>query len=593
MKRLALTGGLLILLLLSATLVASAAGDTLVSVGSPTSPFSRNKQNEPAIAVDANHPTILAAGSNDELDMEACNAGTDNTCPFTPGVGVSGIYFSFDSGSTWVQPTYTGLTGRGCNGVVGDSDPGCTPQVGSIGTLPWYYEHGLVSDGDPALAFGPKPDASGHFSWANGSRLYYGNLTSNLSTGGDETFRGFEAIAVSRTDNVQAAASSDKSAWMPPVVISKQSSTTFSDKEQIWADNASSSPFFGNVYFCWASFKSNSHGYASPQPLVVAVSYDGGSTWTQHQVTSASNNPFNTKQGFGRSGCTVRTDSHGTVYVFANQFAVGSPGQGSHLMIKSTDGGHTWARPVNLGLAVDTCFSVQFDGSGYRCVMDGIAGARDDLSSAPSVDIANGAPTGAGATNQILRTWVDGRDGLDHEHVFVSTSTNGGASWSSPSATESSGDRGYYSAIAISPSGTDAYLVYNAFTTPFRNDTTSPRALVGVVKHADISGGALGAWREIHRGASGDPRASAQNNMWLEFLGDYVYAVATNTYGAGVWNDMRNGSDCPAIDSWRAAAQIAFANGTTIPTKPAPQQDCPATWGNSDIYGGSFLDPTP
>jgi hypothetical protein len=150
---------------------------------------------------------VLAAGANDNIDMEACNAGTDNTCPFTPGIGVSGIYFSFDSGTSWTQPTYTGLSARSCAGVVGDTDPACSPARGLIGTLPHYDDHGLVSDGDPALAFGPTPDSSGHFSWSNGSRLYYANLTANLATTRDEaTFKGSEAIAVSRTDDVQAAA---------------------------------------------------------------------------------------------------------------------------------------------------------------------------------------------------------------------------------------------------------------------------------------------------------------------------------------------------------------------------------------------------
>src|SRR2546427_5220860 len=101
--------------------------DVLVSAGSPSTPFSQNKQNEPALAVDANHPSILAAGANDNIDLEACNAGTDNTCPFTAGIGGSGGSFSFDSGTTWTQPTYMGLTARGCTGAVGGSDAGCTP----------------------------------------------------------------------------------------------------------------------------------------------------------------------------------------------------------------------------------------------------------------------------------------------------------------------------------------------------------------------------------------------------------------------------------------------------------------------------------
>ncbi|TME34632.1 MAG: hypothetical protein E6I62_02230 [Chloroflexi bacterium] len=249
--------------LIAATTALGAGTDVLVSSGSPPAPFSQNKQNEPAIAIDANHPNVLVSGSNDEIDMEACNAGNDTTCPFTQGVGVSGVYFSFDSGQTWTQPTYTGWTGRDCLGTPG-ADAGCTPNVGSIGTLPWYYENGLVSDGDPAVAFGPKP-VNGTFSWANGSRLYYANLTSNFgATRSEEAFKGFEAIAVSRTDNVQSAAASNKAAWMAPVLVSHQSTTTFSDKEQVWADNASASPFFGRVYICWANFVGQEKGNAAP-----------------------------------------------------------------------------------------------------------------------------------------------------------------------------------------------------------------------------------------------------------------------------------------------------------------------------------------
>jgi hypothetical protein len=194
----------------------------------------------------------------------------------------------------------------------------------------------------------------------------------------------------------------------------------------------------------------------------------------------------------------------------------------------------------------------------------------------------------------IYRTWVDGRNGPTVVHVFLSYSTNGGATWSAPQSVEQPGDRGYYSAVALSPNGTDEYLVYNAFTTPLRTDTTSPRGLVGVVLHADVgASGVPGAFASLHRSAVGDPRASAQNNLWLEFLGDYVYATATRTYGAGVWNDVHLGADCPAIDAWRAAAQLAVQNGTTVPPAPAPEQDCSATFGNTDIFGGSYPDPTP
>jgi hypothetical protein len=559
--------------------------DVLVSNGSPPRPFSQNKQNEPAIANDANHPNVLVAGSNDEIDMEPCNSGADNTCPFTPGVGVSGVYFSFDSGTTWRQPTYTGMTARDCPDTVGP-DAGCTAHSGLIGTLPWYAENGLQSDGDPAVAFGPRPGPDG-FSWSNGSRLYYANLTSNTgATRSEQTFKGFEAIAVSRTDDAQTAAgggAAGKAAWMPPVIISRQSTTTFADKEQIWADNASSSPFFGTVYVCWAAFRGQEKGNAAPAPLQVAVSHDGGRTWKQHQISSAANN----SQRNPTDGCTIRTDSLGRAYVFGVGTNVPGGRQAFELMSTSDNGGSSWGRPTPVAGPVNQPGA--FDPVQGRPVIDGVAGARSDLAPAPSVDIANGAPTGADATNRIVMTYVSGP--LATPHVFFTESRNRGASWSAPRTIETAGDRGYYTAPAISPNGTDVYVVYNAFTTPFRPTTATQRALVGVVKHADTGGSApTGAFTELHRGAPGDPRGSSANALISEFLGDYVYATATRTYGAAVWNDARNAQDCPAIDAWRQARQ----NGQSPPA-PAPEQDCgPAnTFGNSDIFGGSYADPTP
>jgi len=570
--RFAAAGAALFLVVAGAgTAVAAPSADppatgALVTVGSPVTPFSQNKQNEPAVAIDANDPSMVVAGSNDNIDMEACNAGDPTTCPFTPGVGVSGVYFSFDGGHSWTQPTYTGWSARDCLGPAA-----CAPHAGPIGTLPHYFENGLVSDGDPGAAFGPRPGADGKFSWANGSRLYYSNLTSNFPTA--PAFKGFEAIAVSRTDDPAAAAAGDASAWMNPVVISKQNPTTFSDKSQIWVDNAQSSPSFGNVYVCWADFRSNSHGPALPVPLMVARSADGGSTWTVKQVGPASSNGINSQP----DGCTVRTDSNGNVYVFG----VGTRGGVSYeMMYKSTNGGAQFTGPALLSSAVDPGVIDPVIG---RPVMDGVAGARNDLAFAPSVDIANGAPTGADATNQIVLTWADGRLGLNNEQLLMMTSTNGGASFSGPTAVPlAAGDRPYYTAPAISPNGTDAYITYNAFTTPYRNDTSSPRGLVGVILHADVTGGTIGAFGTLARGVVGDPRASSQNDLTAEFLGDYVYTAATRTGAVGVWNDVRNGADCPALDAWR----LSLRTGTTVP-RPAPETDCKAAFGNSDIFGAA------
>jgi hypothetical protein len=58
--------------------------------------------------------------------------------------------------------------------------------------------------------------------------------------------------------------------------------------------------------------------------------------------------------------------------------------------------------------------------------------------------------------------------------------------------------------------------------------------------------------------------------------------------GTAVFIDVRNAADCPAIDAFRQS----LSTSTPLP-RPAPGNDCPATFGNSDIFGGTFADPTP
>src|SRR6266540_7509134 len=557
-----------------------------VSVGSPPDTTPQNHQNEPAVAVDANHPNFAVSGWNDFVDWAPCpqaDTVTFGTCadPADDGVGLSAVAFSFDSGKSWIQPTYTGWTAADCNPI-----SACTAHPGPIHTLPWYFENTLVSSGDPAVAVGPVP-ANGHFAWANGSRVYYANLVGAWPSGfafPNPEFHGFLGVGVSRLDNPTPSSVLDKASWKPPVIVNTHTGqTAFEDKEQIWADNAASSRFFGRVYVCNPEFRSvgqhRGRGGTFPVPLTFSYSTDGGSTWSTRQITPAGTSGSGPNL-FGLSGCTVRTDSHGVVYVFAEMFEnptlVGLPTHGFHVMFTSTDGGRSFTKAQIVRQITDPCFFV--DPVYGRCVMDGFAGARTDLSAAPSVDIANGAPTGADATNVIVDAWVDGT--LNAERVMVALNRNG--QWSTPAPVSPPGDRPIYAAPAISPAGGRAYIVYEAVTSPWRGaDMTSPRPYHGVFLTATVPASGAGSWSPLYVGPMGDIRASYPgHDIYQERIGDYVYAAATATYGVGLYIDASNAAVCPAVQAYRASSLAAGA--LDLPS-PYPPTDCPATFGNTDV----------
>jgi len=507
-----------------------------------TAVFPTNKQNETTIAVNPTNSNYLIAGANDEQRQPPCGPGQvrgdvpNSDCSFLPGVGTSGIYTSSDGGATWVNQ---GLLDDQASWIAAD----------------------LVSDGDPVIVYGPKPNGSGGFSYANGVRAYYATLASYKGNNGPyPANKAPEYLAVSYSDD-------NGITWSAPVLAtSKNNPNNFNDKESLWVDNLSSSPYFGRLYISWTQFRSS--GYGS-EPIMVSISTDGGAAFdAPKQLSPAGNNGT----GNGRQGSAVTTGPDGSVYVAWEQAS-------SQVISISRDGGNKWSTETAIGMVTD--------------IHDPIPGAnfRTDSFLSLASDPREGSTT-------LYAAWANRVGGSGR--IVVSTSTDKGLTWGTPIAV-STGAEGYafFQGLDVAPNGR-VDLAYQALKAV--NPATFGTGNAAIDSWY-INKPLNGDWSAPVKisSASSDPAVSAQNNLTRQFWGDYHTLVSDNDHAWFIYTDSRNGVGCAAVDEYqiiilgtnavrgdmadRVDAKMGLDPYSHTPgSKPAPPEHCGGQFGNTDVF---------
>ncbi len=426
-------------------------------------------QNETAIAVDPNNPNRVVAGANDYV-TRTWNCTVSGTPCSALGDAYSGAYFSNDGGATWCctssDPAHLGTLIPGVNHLTGGQ-----------------YDAG----GDPAVAF----DSQGN--------VYYAGL-------------GFNRTSAPNTVTVNKGTfdGGGNLTWGPPTFINPTTTPTIlNDKEWIGADWHVSSPFRDRVYVSWTRYLfSASKGNYVQSPIFFAYSTDGGQTFSTPQNISGN--------VLYSQGSRTVVGYDGTVYVFwegATRLAT----LDNTFVVKSTDGGVTFGKPVAVSQLVDiispanTVFRVNsFPAADVA--------PNGDLYVAWSTQMSNSGGLCPARTNTNC-----------HLAAVYSKSTNGGTTWSAPALILPALDASTQTAIGYPVTNPDS-TVLNAPATPRRVDTFWPAVAVspsGRVYMSAYAADVVSPWQSC---ANTPPAPEGRINCLA--LGNYIhnarldYAVA-------------------------------------------------------------------
>jgi len=188
------------------------------------------------------------------------------------------------------------------------------------------------------------------------------------------------------------------------VVKNSWGGSTFEDKNFFAIDNNSSSPYYGRQYTCWDRDNNEKMAYSS----------NGGSSWTEVDVPTATSGTYDL-------GCDLAIEDDGTVHIVFDTLTCGSSCTNERMYAThSTNGGASWSTPVLVRDFSLVAFS-----------NDSTPGVQDNRGIGPfgAVDVDN---TGGTCDGTVYAAFGDTSSTAATADIYVSRSTNGGSSWSSP-----------------------------------------------------------------------------------------------------------------------------------------------------------------
>ncbi|MBC8320298.1 MAG: T9SS type A sorting domain-containing protein [Bacteroidetes bacterium] len=288
------------------------------------------------------------------------------------------------------------------------------------------------------------------------------------------------------------------------------------DKNHMWIDNSSISPYEGNLYVVWTNF-------GGPYEGEIGFSYstDDGETWTVNSNISSDVNA-----GSHNQGVNLSTGPNGELYaVWAiyDSWPSGGSDEVAIGMAMSLDGGNTWNQAKRIITNI----------RGIRATMTN-KNMRVNSFPVATVDDSNGADKGA-----IYVTWANiGTPGINYGNnidVYVIKSVDNGTTWSNPLKVNSDvGGRGkqhFFPWITCDPTNGILSMIYY-------DDRNVDSSQCEVYCANSVDGGST--WEEFKVSDVSFTPAPIPG-MADKYMGDYLGIHSKNGVVYPVWTDNRMG----------------------------------------------------